>query len=49
MADIYKITFSMPSISKKKIARRGGIVVVRRTQEREVGGLILTQVAVLCP
>ena len=29
--------------------RRGGLVVERRTPEREVGGSILTQVAVLYP
>ena len=29
--------------------QRGGLVVERRTPEREVGGSILTQVAVLCP
>ena len=29
--------------------RRRGIVVERRTPEREVGGSILTQVAMLCP
>ena len=29
--------------------RRGGLVVERRTPEREAGGSILTQVAVLCP
>ena len=29
--------------------RRRGLVVERRTPEREVGGSILTQVAVLCP
>ena len=29
--------------------RRGGLVVERRSPEREVGGSILTQVAVLCP
>ena len=29
--------------------RRGGLVVERRTPEREVGGSMLTQVAVLCP
>ena len=29
--------------------RRGGLVVERRTPEQEVGGSILTQVAVLCP
>ena len=28
--------------------RRGGLVVERRTPEREVGGSIITQVAVLC-
>ena len=28
--------------------RRGGLVVERRTPEWEVGGSILTQVAVLC-
>ena len=29
--------------------RRGGLVVERQTLEREVGGSILTQVAVLYP
>ena len=29
--------------------RRGGLVVKRRTPEREIGGSILTQVAVLYP
>ena len=29
--------------------RRGGLLVERRTPEREVGGSILTQVAVLYP
>ena len=29
--------------------RRRGLLVERRTPEREVGGSILTQVAVLCP
>ena len=28
--------------------RRGGLAVKRRTPERDVGGSILTQVAVLC-
>ena len=29
--------------------RRGGLVVERRTPERDVGGSILIQVAILCP
>ena len=29
--------------------RHSGLVVERRTPEREIGGSILTQVAVLCP
>ena len=36
------------NISLYKHGRRGGLVVERRTPERDVGGLILTQVAVLC-
>ena len=32
----------------RKPRRRGGLVVECRTPEREVGGSILTQVAVLC-
>ena len=32
-----------------KLGRCGGLVVERRTPEREVGGSILTQVAVLYP
>ena len=31
------------------IGRHRGLVVERRTPEREVGGSILTQIAVLCP
>ena len=31
------------------VGKRGGLVVERRTPEREVRGSILTQVAVLCP
>ena len=31
------------------IGRRDGLVVEHQTPEREVGGSILTQVAVLCP
>ena len=31
------------------VGRRRGLVVELRTPEREVGGLILTQIAVLCP
>ena len=34
---------------KMQMVRRRGLVVERRTPEREVGGSILTQVAVLCP
>ena len=35
--------------SQRRAGRRRGLVVERRTPEREVGGSILTQVAVLCP
>ena len=34
-------------IAKVESGRRGGLVVERRTQKPEEGGLILTQVAVL--
>ena len=37
------------SFGKYMVGRRGGLVVERRTPEREVGGTILTQVAVLYP
>ena len=40
------ITFNNVQMADR---RRGGLVVERRTPEREVGGSILTQVAVLCP
>ena len=33
----------------KLVGRRGGLVIERRTPKREIGGSILTQVAMLCP
>ena len=56
--DIHKGTFILVSGAFLKCfsiyllneqGRRSGIVVERRTPEREVGGSILTQVAVLYP
>ena len=36
-------------LRKTENRRRGGLVVERRTPEREVGSLILTRVTVFCP
>ena len=44
-----KFSDNQPSFDPLISERRGGLVVERRTPEREVGGLILTLVVLLYP
>ena len=51
---LFEINFASQPYLKGKyynytVGKRGGQVVERRTTEQEVGGSILTLVAVLCP
>ena len=45
----YKVCDVVKTVNGKKIRERGGVVLERRTPNREVLGSIPTGVTVLCP